>query len=655
MTNIERYDGQDVKTKNFELAFDHKFEKFASGNYDIQKISHDIVTLTKSKACSVILAKISDTGETKYTTVFTTDPKMSMCDKNPLFTRAMETKNIIISNDISKDPRVLDASYSCDNCPITSMCSIPLISNDIVYGQILLANKEKTYSRRTLSRISVHLNMLQGIVVSAEESNNFKDSSNNEKFLSIVSHGIKTSMHITVNMIGLLKKTTTFSVIQNEYINRILESCEDLVGTVGDCIDFQKIKTGNLGIVNTSFDLKLVMENITDLLQDKIDKKGLYFHVSIDDKIPKFIFGDSKRLKQILMNLVVNAIKYTAKGSIHVNIDIIGDKLQFVVKDTGYGISQEHIHQIFDDYYQINPSFNNGKGLGLSLCKRLVRMMGGDISVVSMTEKPTGSKFTFTLPYSEKRTQKLEKLDVNVMVVNPIASQRIHLRNCLHKWNVTSNILSTYNEAKLYMDEDELFDIFVIDVSQNLNEALDLLNIIQKKHPRSRNVALNCTSPILGFDAYIDELWDKQSIYDTLTNMKSERNDVRAESEIPTDQLNICIVEDDESSAYALKEILKSLGVLSDNIQCVDSGEQAVRLTTHSHFDLIFIDCRLKGEMNGIIATNLIKKQVPYVKMYGISAELRDDEKVQWMNCGLEGLLMKPFDIDAIEPIITQK
>lgn len=658
MLSVESYRKKSIRQKSYPFSYDHRFADYISGDYDIANISKDILHLTNSKMCSIMLVKPDSDGVLKQITVYNTDPKISLCQNHPLFSKSIENKTIIISNDTKNDPRVMGAEYDRENCPIKSLCAIPIIHDDVVYGQILLTNKKSSYGYHTIDKIKVQLNMIFGIVVSSEDESSLeKHNFENIKFLQVMSHGVRTFIHSIVSMTSLLKKSTNLTSLQHEYTNRILESCENLVGTVSDSLDFQKLKTGILEIENSMFNLEELLEKTISLLQDKAVKKGLYMNWEIDINTPKNIYGDYKRVKQILINLIVNAVNYTDTGGITVKANVNEHLLQISVKDTGCGISNTHIHDIFDDYYQIEPDFAKGLGLGLSICKRLARMMGGDMSVISMTNPPTGSIFSFTLPL----TQDIFKLDENrdpesfkVMIVNPFEKQRILLREYMNQWKINCEILSSFKEARNFLSYKKDFEVFMVDVSRDFGDALMFLRIVQNGNPESKVIALNQEIDLSGFDCFVKPSMTKLDVYNSLIFVKNVKNKNIVEESCDLEKLQICIVEDDDNSAFALKQILIALNVLEENITCVDSGEKCVRTVTHSHFDIVFIDCRLNGKMNGITATKLIKQQVRFIKVYGISAELTDEEKSQWFESGLEGLLMKPFNLDVIEPIIVK-
>lgn len=660
----ETYDGKSVKDINYNFVFNDKYINFLHGKFDIHQICKEIIELTNSENCNITLYKNGI-----YTTYYTNNPSLIMCESNPLYFRSIATQKIIITKDISTDPR--SKNYSCE-CKIKTMICIPIIYKNVVYGQILLANRPKSYRKHVISKVNTHLDMLFSMIISMEDAELYNvEKDNNQKFFASVSHEIRTPVHAIASMIGLLSTSDNLTNIQHDYINRILESCEDLVGTVSDAIDFEKIKSGNIGLVNTSFDLEELLDKIIQLLQYKVDKKGLKFVNIYNTDVPKNIYGDPKRLKQILLNLLVNAIKYTKTGSITLRTSIHGDikrasithgdikrgsitnsrnnsrqssqnYIQFCVIDTGCGISQEHIEKIFTDYYQVDIN-SKGMGLGLSLCKKLINMMGGDISVISTLG--VGSKFSFTIPLQQDNFNIEELSDENPLKVFVVGGDdsRIQLREYFTEWNIEFDMASSYKEAKYICDNLSPFDIYILDVS-NLGESLLFCKYINNKFPQSRIIGIGKQVSLKGFDKMILDTNNKSDIFNALLYTKK----LHIEEPKHIKNLHVCIVEDDENSSYALCEILRKCGITS--IDTFEDGESALRKINHSNYDIAFIDCKLKLEMNGIALSKLVRDKV--YKIYGVSAELTDTEKKEWTKVGLEGLLIKPFNYDMICEII---
>jgi len=222
------------------------------------------------------------------------------------------------------------------------------------------------------------------------------------EFLANMSHEIRTPMNAIIGMTSLLSDTAMTSQ-QCEFVDTIRTAGDTLLGIVNDILDFSKIESGKLEMEQTAFILRKCIEETIELLAPKASEKGLGLRFSIDEQTPRVVVGDVTRLRQILVNLVGNALKFTSRGEVFVSVTgrLVGDRtyeLQFIVKDTGIGIPKDRLHRLFTSFSQVEPSTTRnygGTGLGLAICKRLCEAMGGHISVDS--EEGAGSTFQFTI------------------------------------------------------------------------------------------------------------------------------------------------------------------------------------------------------------------------------------------------------------------
>ena len=629
-------------TDNIELETDLTLTGILTGEIDIPSLCQEMLTITGSKLAAIILS----TAENPFNIVYSTNPGISFCQHMPLLTA---TDVIVLSNKVDMDPR--NIGYNLDKCPIKKLCSIPILRNDTVYGKIILANRPKGYSVNTLATIKKQTMLISSIVISKDENLIFAVSGrkNSEMtFLSSISHEIRTPIHGIVNMINLLSEAGPLNEKQAKYVSCALSSCEDLIETVTDSIDYQKIKNNSLGIQNDSFNLKEMIHKTIELVEFKATQKGLKLHVLFDEKLPEVVYGDKDRIRQVLLNLIGNAIKFTSKGEVVCKVDQYPSRVIFSISDTGCGIKKENLSEVFTEYFQEEKYSKNGMGLGLSLSKKLVQMMGGGISVVS--EYGKGTTFTVDLPLSEERyfldVSSDDDKELSILIVDPLDNNRITLRKFLRQWKIHVDTSSSFKESKKIV-EDEKYDVFIINPVANIGEAIIFIHYIEEKYPESRVICVGeCDKYNITFDGCIANVNDKQDVYNVVLSVKKRK--VKKTALRPIDK--VCIVEDDQMSAFALEEILKSKGITG--ITVIDNGEQAVRNITHNRYDIVFMDCKLAGNMDGIQATKIIKENSVYIKIIGMTASVTEDEKMLWLNSGLDGLIIKPFTAEAIAKVL---
>ena len=231
----------------------------------------------------------------------------------------------------------------------------------------------------------------------ADEANEFKSS-----FMARISHEIRTPLNAIIGMAYLLKKTD-ISLTQSMYVDRITQAANNMLSIINDILDFSKIEAGKVELEITSFSMDQVIQDVVNIVLYKIEEQEISFRLSRDPQVPNWFFGDAKRIEQILLNVLNNAVKFTRSGEVLLDIRLLAkenDKyhLSFTVKDTGVGMTEEQINKLFKPFEQGDSSISRrfgGSGLGLSIVKNLVEMMGGEIKVFSTPGE--GSTFIINL------------------------------------------------------------------------------------------------------------------------------------------------------------------------------------------------------------------------------------------------------------------
>lgn len=555
-----------------------------------------------------------------------------------------------------------------------SILDIPIVLSDYFMSFFVMLLGQTAililvlFSVSTVKKSNEKTEQVKQLLIEVEEKKSEAENAGKAKsdFLANMSHEIRTPMNAICGMVELLLQSGCATGQNQEYLNTIKVASDGLLNLINDILDISKIESGKMELIDVDYNLTSTINDLINIINTKVDTQKVAFYVNMNPMIPAKLYGDEVKVRQIIMNLLSNAVKFTKEGfiSLNINYQITSEdsiKLEFVVNDSGIGIKEEHLENIFNEFQQVDTRRNRniqGTGLGLSISKKIAEMMGGSISIES--QYGVGSTFSVTI------MQKIKDFQPCATVNSP---EQIYVL--------------VYESNKYYLNSlNKLFEYLEIkhEITDNIDEFNVLLNCRKYTHcffdfETGINVINSYIKEnhdciivgMIGAGGYTFDITDKQeimmirkpmsytSVVPILNGTKQVLFGKSSELSFIAPDAKVLLVDDNIVNLKVAEGLFRTYQV---QVETATGGFEAIdKIKDNLDYDIIFMD-HMMPQIDGVDTTKIIRntpidycKKVPII---AFTANAVKDAQLMFLESGFDGFLSKPIEVKALKQVMLQ-